>query len=88
MVHVGDIPDYSATLLRTYNTLELLNYPVEDSYHFYMEAVKQQQEDRLYLVWAMIYTSPYTKDVPEFDEMRGKKGRKTSKPKSNLGMEI
>ena len=53
-----------------------------------MEAVKQQQEDRLYLVWAMIYTSPYTKDVPEFDEMRGKKGRKTSKPKSNLGMEI
>lgn len=87
MVHVGDIPDYSATLLRTYNTFEILDKPFTETYHFYLEALKNQQEDRLYLVWAMTYTSPYYKDVPEFRELQGNKTPK-KKTKSNLGMDI
>lgn len=86
MVLQEGAPDYSATLLRTYNTFEILNTSVEESYHYYIEAIKQQQEDRAYLVWALIYTSPYSKDVPEFEEMR--RGTKNTKRNKNLGMQM
>lgn len=63
--------------------------PIDTGMYYYTEAIKQAEEDRMYLIWALGITSPYkTEDFPStFSEMRGLKPNK-SKKKKGLGMQI
>lgn len=72
-----DLPDIESTLLSTYHLPEMLEYDFGRILDLYINAIAQRNEDRLWIVYANIITSPYVGDnVPSWTEFKSNKKKK------------
>lgn len=69
-------------LLRNYHTLGVLDFPFDYGMELYLNCIRKEREDRLYLLWVSYYTNAFgSKERKSWEEFKAVSTASSPTPK-------